>query len=194
MTDVKGWRRSAGSGRPEGGPVDGASDAHPTDRTTAAWRAAYERGDLEAATGCLAPGVEVISPLTAEFRFRGTEQVRDMLAAAFEVLNDIRFHTEVGAGDTRAIFFRARARGQELEEAQLLRFDDAGLIRELTLFGRPLPGLTAAMADIGPRLLRRQQRPGLARVIGLATAPLAAMTRLGEKRLVPLADPGRARR
>lgn len=166
-----------------------------TDRTVAAWRAAGERGDAAAAVECLAPGVEVISPLTAQFRFHGVEQVGEMLAAAYEVIGGIRFHTEVGTGDeTRALFYRGRAGGIDLEEAQLLRFDSDGLITELTFFGRPLPGLTAVMADIGPRLLRRQGRPGLARVVGLATGPLAAMTRLGEKRLVPLADPARSRR
>lgn len=160
--------------------------------TTAKWRAAYERGDLDAARSCLADAVEVISPLTAEFRVRGKRQATDLLAAAFELISDVRFDTEIGTGDARARFFYARAGSQRLEEAQPLRFDDAGQVREVTLFGRPLPALTAVMADIGPRLLRRQQRPGLARVVGLATVPLAAMTRLGEKRLVPLADPGRA--
>jgi hypothetical protein len=77
--------------------------------------------------------------------------------------------------------------------AQLLRLDPAGLIRELTLFGRPIPGLAAVMADIGPRLLQRQGRPGLARIVNLATRPLAVITRLGERRLVPLADPDRVK-
>jgi ketosteroid isomerase-like protein len=166
---------------------------HPADQTAAAWRAAIESGDAAAATACLAPDVQVISPLTAEFRFSGPAQVGDMLAAAYEVIKDIRVHTEVGTGDTRALFFYASVAGQPLEEAQLLRFDEAGRIRELTLFGRPLPAGTAVMARIGPKLLRRPGRPGMGRLIGIAVAPIAALTRLGEKRLVPLADPNRAR-
>jgi hypothetical protein len=40
-------------------------------------------------------------------------------------------------------------------------------------------------------LLKRQRRPAVARFIGAATAPLALMTRAGDKRIVPLADPAR---
>lgn len=173
--------------------VDAVSEQQARDETTAAWRTASERGDADAAARCLADDVVVISPLTARFRFHGRDQVHAMLTAAFEVISDIRFHTEVGDAETRALFYNGRAGRQAIEEAQLLRLGPGGLILELTLFGRPLPGLTAVMADIGPRLLRAQSRPGLARVVGLATAPLAAMTRLGERHLVPLADPARAR-
>jgi hypothetical protein len=165
-----------------------------TQATTAAWRAAGENGDATAATACLAENIEVISPLTAKFRFRGRDQVHDMLAAAFTVISDIKFHTETGDESTRALFYYGRSGSQQLEEAQLLRFDDAGLITELTLFGRPLPGLTSVMAGIGPKLLRRQGKPGLAVLIGVATRPVSLLTRLGERSLVPLADPAKARK
>lgn len=170
-----------------------AGDTDRYDETVAAWRAAAERGDAEGAVRCLAPDVEVISPLTAQFRFRGREQVGEMLAAAFEVLSDIRFHTSVGTGDARALFFHARTSREEVEEAQLLRLDADALIRELTLFGRPLPALTTVMRDIGPRLLRRQGRPGMARFVAVATRPLAAITGSGDRRIVPLGHPDRAR-
>jgi hypothetical protein len=156
-----------------------------------AWRTAGERADVAAAVACLAPDVEVISPLTDQFQFRGPAQVTDMLAAAFEVIHDIRYHTEVGGDGTYALFYRARAGREAVEEAQLLRLDDAGLIRELTFFGRPLPALTTVMQGIGPRLLRRQGRPLFAALVGLASAPLNAMARTGERRLLPKADPNR---
>lgn len=161
--------------------------------TTAAWRAAGESGDAEAAASCLADDAVAISPLTAAFRFNGREQVRDMLVAAAQVVDDVRYHTEVGDDSTRALFMTGRAGREQFEEAQLLRFDDDGRIVELTLFGRPLPALTQVMSTIGPVLVRRQGRPGLAGVIRAATAPLYVLTRIGERTLVPLADPGRAR-
>lgn len=133
----------------------------------------------------------MISPLTAQFRFRGPHQVQEMVTAAFEVITEIRYHTEVGDGRTRALFYRGRCGREQFEEAQLLRFDADGLITELTLFGRPLPGVTAVMASIGPALLHRRGKPVVARLIAAATRPLAALTRLGEARLVPLADPDR---
>ena len=159
--------------------------------TIAAWRAAAEHGDASAAGVLFAADVEVISPLTEQFRFHGTQQVTAMLTAAFETISGIRFHTQVGAGQTWALFFHARVGRHPVEEAQLLRLDGAGRIRELTLFGRPLPALTAVMAGIGPRLLRRQHRPVLARLVGALTGPVALATRLGERRIVPLADPNR---
>ncbi|GAA3343289.1 hypothetical protein GCM10020358_41650 [Amorphoplanes nipponensis] len=162
--------------------------------TITAWRAAGENGDAAAAAACLAPAVEMISPLTAQFRFHGPDQVAQVLASAFEVIRDIRYHTEVGADDTWALFYHGMARREPVEEAQLLRLDADGLIREITFFGRPLPALTEVMAGIGPRLLRRQHQPGLARLVGLATAPLNAMTRLGERTILPRADPARSRR
>lgn len=116
----------------------------PVATTVAAWRAAAERGDAADAAGCTADGIEIISPLTANFRFHGREQARAMLTAAFEVISDIRFHTEVGDAGTRALFYHARCGAQPVEEAQLLRFDTDGEIVELTLF----------MSASGPRIAR----------------------------------------
>ncbi|WP_433721190.1 nuclear transport factor 2 family protein [Actinoplanes sp. CA-051413] len=161
--------------------------------TITAWRTAGENGDATAAATCLAPEVEMISPLTAQFRFHGPAQVTDVLTSAFEVIHDIRYHTEVGADDTWALFYHGMARREPVEEAQLLRLNGQGLIREITFFGRPLPALTEVMAGIGPRLLRRQRQPGLARLVGLATAPLNALTKLGERTILPRADPSRRR-
>jgi hypothetical protein len=162
-------------------------------QTTARWRLAGEARDSGQAAECFSDDVQVISPLTAQFRFRGREQAHQMLTAAFIAIDSITFHTEVGDDATRALFYYGRCRGVDFEEAQLLRFDDAGKISELTLFGRPLPGLTAVMAAIGPEMLRADERPALATLIKAATSPLAAITKLAEKTLVPLADPSRSR-
>jgi hypothetical protein len=168
--------------------------ARMAETSIAAWRAAGENRDVAAAVACLAPDVELISPLTAAFRFRGTAQLTDVLASAFEVITEIRYHTEVADGGTVALFYHGRAGREVFEEAQLLRLDAGGLIRELTFFGRPLPGLTAVMKGIGPRLLRRQGQPRLARLVTAATAPLHAMVRSGEQTLMPRADPNRVTR
>jgi ketosteroid isomerase-like protein len=164
------------------------------DETVAAWQRAAETKDVALLRRCLAPDVVMISPLTAAFRFHGPDEICEVFAAAWEgALTDIRWHTAVGDGDTRALFFHARAKGEEVEEAQLLRFE-GGLVTELTLYGRPLPGVTAVMTGIAGPLLRRQGRPLMARLIGAATAPLALLTKVGERRIVPLADPGKAKR
>lgn len=165
------------------------------DETVATWKRAAETRDVALVRRSVAPDVVMISPLTRAFRFEGPDELCEVLEAAWDgVITNLRWHTEVGDGDTRALFFYAEARGEEVEEAQLLRFDANGLIRELTLFGRPLPGLTAVMTGIAGPLLRRQKRPFAGRLIGAATAPLALLTKLGEQRVVPLADPARAKR
>jgi len=153
------------------------------------WCAAGERGDAVAAAGCLAPDVELISPLTERFRFVGAQQVEVLLAEAFTVIDDLAFHTRVQDATTAALFYRGRMGEQSLEEAQLLRLDASGRIREITLFCRPLPALTTLMARLGPALARQQGRRGLATGLSLATGPLDVMARFGERRIVPRAAP-----
>jgi hypothetical protein len=169
-------------------PAPGTSRA---DQTIAQWRQAAENHDATQAIACLADNAVLISPLTAQFTFDGRDRVADVMIAAFKVIDDIRFHTEVGDDRTRALFYYGRCGRQALEEAQLIRLNHEGLITEITLFGRPLPGLTAVMRRIVPLILGRQGRSQLGSVLGVAATPLHAITASGEQRLVPLADPHR---
>lgn len=155
------------------------------------WRAAGESGDAQGAAECLRIDVELTSPLTGRFRFQGREQVHLLLTAAFATISEIRFHTELGDGDTKALFYRGRVGEHEFEEAQLLRLDAEGLISELTLFGRPLPALTGLMSALGPELAQRAGHPALAAFIRASTTPLHAVTQLGDRKLAPLTDPNR---
>jgi hypothetical protein len=171
-------------------PAPGTSRA---DRTIAQWRLAAENHDAAQAIACLADNAVLVSPLTAQFTFDGRDRVADVMIAAFKVIDNIRFHTEVGDDRTRALFYHGRCGRQALEEAQLIRLNHDGLITEITLFGRPLPGLTAVMRRIVPLILGRQGKPQLGSVLGVAAAPLHAITTSGEQRLVPLASPYRPR-
>jgi hypothetical protein len=53
-------------------------------------------------------------------------------------------------GDAYALVYQARVGSQPFEEAQLLRLDDEARIKEITLFGRPMPALTTLMITLGP--------------------------------------------
>lgn len=161
--------------------------------TIARWRATGESGDADAAVACLSPDIVLSSPLTEQFRLEGSDQLRDFLASAFTAVQDIHFHTETGQGDTHALVYRARVGTQPFEEAQLLRLDDKARIREITLFGRPMPALTALMITLGPELARRQGRRGLAALMRASTAPVHAMVTFGDRRVVPLTGPGARR-
>lgn len=153
------------------------------------WCRAGETGDATAAAACLASDVVLVSPLTDQFRFRGRQQVQAVLEAVFGVVDDFMFVSTVGEASIWALLCRCRVGEQVLEEVQLLRLDAAGLIAEITLFGRPLPALTALMQALGPELARRQGSPRLGAFLVAATAPLHAMTTLGDRRIVPLAAP-----
>jgi len=161
------------------------------DQTIAQWRQAAETHNATQAIACLADNAVLISPLTAQFTFDGRDRVGDVMIAGFQVIDDIHFHTEVGDDRTRALFYHARCGRQPIEEAQLIRLGHDGLITEITLFGRPLPGLTAVMRRIVPLILGRQGKSQLGVALGAATVPLHAITSSGEQRLVPLADPRR---
>lgn len=159
----------------------------------ARWKTAAENRDAAALVECMAEDVELVSPLTAVFRFKGKAQLHDVFASVYEVIWDIHYHTELGEGSNWALFFNAQATGVALEEAQLLRLDEAGLIRELTLFSRPLPAVTQVMAGIVPRLLHRQGRDRYGPLVAAAVNPIAFLTKQGDQRLAPLLDPSRGK-
>lgn len=134
----------------------------------------------------LADDVVFHSPLSGTADFRGRQQVRELFSVVFDVLSDLRYHTDIGDGRTRALTGTARLGRQEIHEAAMVEVGANGLITEVTMWIRPLPALTAMMAALGPGMARATGRPGLPLLVAAAVKPLAAMTRLGDKTLVPL--------
>jgi hypothetical protein len=167
--------------------------SHSAATTVARWRAAAESADADAALACLSPDIVLNSPHTDQFPLEGTDQLRDFLGAAFTAVKGINFHTQTGQGDTYALVYRARVGSEPFEEAQLLRLDDEARIKEITLFGRPLPALTALMITLGPDLARRQGRRGLATFLRVSATPIHAMVSSGDRTVVPRTRP-KARR
>ena len=163
--------------------------SHSAATTVARWRAAAENADAAAALACLSPDIVLTSPLTDQFRLEGTDQLHDFLASAFTAVKGINFHTQTGQGNTYALAYRARVGSQPFEEAQLLVLDDKAQISEITLFGRPLPALTALMITLGPDLARRQGRRGLATLLRASATPVHAMVTFGDRTVVPRTRP-----
>ena len=160
-----------------------------TYEAVAAWRAAGEARDAAAAVAALDPGVRLVSPITEQFTFDGREQVGRLLEVALPALDSITYTDQLADGDTVALFYEGLIGSTRLHEAQRLRLAPGGLIREITLFIRPLPALTRLMTRLGPELARRNGQPGLARVIPLAGGVLHAMADSGERRIMPRAAP-----
>ncbi|MBO9626563.1 MAG: nuclear transport factor 2 family protein [Microbacterium sp.] len=164
-----------------------------TDHAIDDWKRAGESGDADLAATALAADAVLISPLTDGFSFQGREEIRDLLASAFTVLDGIRFDGDVRDGDQVVLFATATVRGRALTECQRLRLDGDGLIRELTIFLRPLPAVTAFTRALGPVLARAQGRAGTARVLTAAGALLDGVATSGDRTFMPMAAPTRLR-
>ncbi|MGH2953288.1 MAG: nuclear transport factor 2 family protein [Solirubrobacterales bacterium] len=116
-----------------------------------AFRAAVESWDRDALTEALAPGVVFRSP--AVFRpYEGRETTLVVLEAVSNVFEDFRYLEGLEGEEGEVLHFEARVGDRELDGIDLLRFDDAGLVRDLTVMIRPLSGLTALVEAMGREL------------------------------------------
>ena len=155
----------------------------------ATWRAAGESRDAALALTALSPGITIISPITDQFTFQGHDQVRTLLEVALAEIDTVTYTDQAGDGPVVALFYEARIGTNRIFEAQRLRLDGDGLIKEITLYVRPLPALTLLMNRLGPELARRNGRPGMARLVPLAAGLLHTMADSGERRIMPRAAP-----
>jgi limonene-1,2-epoxide hydrolase len=141
---------------------------------------AFEARDLDAIVESLAPDVVINSPISRRVSFRGREEARRLFEIVLDLLGETRYTHELADGDVRVVVLHARLAGRELHEVQLMRLDGEGRVKELTLFMRPLPGITALAAALGPRLTRRKGRLAAAMVAAYAR-PLAVVTEIGDR-------------
>jgi hypothetical protein len=144
-------------------------------------REALERRDLDALMDTFAPDATLRSPITSSFRFVGREQLRPLYEGVFQVISDFRVTQEItGADDCRVLLISGEVGGVEFEEVQLLRLNDQGLVREITLFFRPLPALPALAQGITRTLIAKRSRPR-SLLLRFLAAPLVAITRIGDR-------------
>ena len=162
--------------------------------TTAAFRAAVERADIEGTVATVTPDVIVNSPITDLSRFEGVDEFRALLEHVYVTITDIRYTDDVGDETIRALFYTGRVGGVHVDEATKVRLNDDGLIEEIWLYFRPLPGLVAVTAGLGIQLGRRQGRlNGVLMTLLLRALP--AVMRLGDRVAIPLAGlPSRPKR
>jgi len=146
--------------------------------------------DVEAVIACLSSEIVIRSPITQRVRFEGIEQASDLFRRVFKIISDIRFYETIGEGQqSQVIFWRGRVGRQYLEEANLLRLDDDGRIKEMTVFMRPVPGLLALTVELGSSLAgRRHFLRGLA--VRAMLGPMARLFAIGEPLIVALTEAG----
>ncbi len=143
-----------------------------------AYRHAMEAGDLDGVAASFAPDAVLNSPVTMRHQFKGREELRQVFAAVLEVVDEIAYAEEVAEGVTHVIFGSGRVRGERIEETIQMRLNEAGLIAEMTLYVRPMPGLLALAAALAPRVGPDRRRSRLA---GAMVVPLAAAAKSGER-------------
>jgi hypothetical protein len=117
----------------------------------AAFRAAVEASQLDAATELLADDVVFRSP--AVFKpYEGRETVATILRTVFGVFEDFRYTDELAGDGVHALIFEARVGDRSLQGLDLLRDDADGRIGEFTVMVRPASGLMALAERMGPAL------------------------------------------
>jgi hypothetical protein len=115
------------------------------------FRAAAEDKDFSAVDDLFAEDVTFRSPVVFK-PYEGREAVMVVLSAVTRVLEDFTYLDEFEGAGGEVLLFGARVGERELNGIDLLRFDDADLVRELTVMIRPLSGLTALADAMRARL------------------------------------------
>jgi hypothetical protein len=86
--------------------------------------------------------------------FEGRDAISQLLRILMEVFDEFRYTDELSSADGGSVglVFRARVGTREVEGLDLLRFDEQGKVRELTVMVRPRSALEALFAAVGSRL------------------------------------------
>jgi len=99
--------------------------------------------------GAFAENAILKSPVS--FRpIKGRPAIRQLLAALLKVFKDFRYTDQLQSNDgTLGLIFGARTGDRQIEGLDLMRFDEKGLIRELTVMVRPRSALEALQREVG---------------------------------------------
>jgi hypothetical protein len=123
-----------------------------------AFRQAIERHDLDALIALFREDAVLHSPITFQ-PFEGKAAIRRLLGIILEVFQDFRYTDELDAADgmTKVLVFRTRVKNRDIEGIDMVRFDDAGMVRDLTVMVRPRSGMETLLGEVQPRLMAALQ-------------------------------------
>ncbi len=107
-----------------------------------AFRRAAEAKDFSAADDLFLEGATFNSPVVFK-PYEGREQIKVILAAVVQVLEDFRYEKQVETGDAAVLVFAARVGDREVQGVDILKFDDDDRIVELTVMVRPMSAMHA---------------------------------------------------
>jgi SnoaL-like domain len=107
----------------------------------AAFRAAVETDDVDAAVALFAEDVTFSSPVVHR-PYVGREPLRAILRAVTSVFEEFRYTASYAGDDGHVLRFTARIGERDLEGVDILRASD-GVLTELTVMVRPYSAATA---------------------------------------------------
>ena len=145
---------------------------------------AFAAHDAAAIGTLLAHNAVLHSPITDRFHFEGREAVLHVLRAAMATLEELSYQTPLATSGQVALRFSARVRRRSVDAVTVLDVAPDGLIREIKVYVRPLPGLAAFAAAMVPLVARpggRAASTGAA----LLLRPLVPIIRGGERLAIP---------
>lgn len=127
-----------------------------SDRT--AFRRAIEAQSLDALMSVFREDAVLHSPITFQ-PFEGKAAVRRLLAIILEVFQEFRYTDELDTADgmTKILVFRTKVKNRDIEGIDMIRFDEAGMVRDLTVMVRPRSGMETLLAEVQPRLMAAMQ-------------------------------------
>ena len=138
---------------------------------TTAFITAIAARDHNALVESLAAGVTLHSAV-ANSPFEGKEVVADVYAGVLEAFDELRVVDEFEAGDTHSFWWEGTMHGRFVGGADRVRLNADGKVREITVLGRPLSGVSTFIGAIGYGFARRRRGPLVARALRIAALPL----------------------
>jgi hypothetical protein len=119
-------------------------------------RLAMTAHDRVGVASALAADVVLWSPITRR-PFRGRDEVAAVLMDVLAVIDQLEYVHDAPLRDGAHLLASVcRVRGRPLEIVDLVRHDEDGHIREITVLTRPIAGTARLASALGPRLARRR--------------------------------------
>ena len=127
--------------------------------TRSSFRNAVEAHSLDDMMALFREDAVLHSPITFQ-PFEGKAAIRRLLGIILQVFQEFRYTDELNdaGGCTKILVFRCKVKTEkgslrDAEGIDLLRFDEAGLIEDITVMVRPRSSMEALLAEVQPRLI-----------------------------------------
>lgn len=115
------------------------------------FRRMAETKDVEGGRGLFREDVIFRSPFVHR-PYHGIDATAFLLGQVVQVFEDFRYIAHVENGDVAVLQFEARVGDRELQGVDILKFDEDGLIAEMTVMVRPMTGLQQLGEEMGRRI------------------------------------------